>query len=67
MDGAKDHIEMAQRVLDSDYLCPNFVSDKAQDIVNKVSLFYMYSPRKEKNNNSLFWEKRANGKLPILR
>ena len=42
VDGAKDHIEMAQRVLDSDYLCPNFVSDKAQDIVNKVSLFFPY-------------------------
>ena len=42
VDGANDHIEMAQRVLDSDYLCPNFVSDKAQDIVNKVSLFFPY-------------------------
>ena len=28
---------MAQRVLDSDYLCPNYVGDKAQDVVNKVS------------------------------
>ena len=36
VDGAKDHIEMAQRVLDCDYLCPNFVTDKAQDVVNKV-------------------------------
>ena len=26
VDGAKDYIEMAQRVLDCDYLCPNFVS-----------------------------------------
>ena len=26
VDGAKDHIEAAQRVLDSDCLCPNFVS-----------------------------------------
>ena len=26
VDGAKDHIEMAQRVLDFDYLCPDFVS-----------------------------------------
>ena len=26
VDGAKDHIEMAQRVLDCDYPCPNFVS-----------------------------------------
>ena len=26
VDGAKDHIEMAQGVLDRDYLCPNFVS-----------------------------------------
>lgn len=43
VDGAKDHIEMAQRVLDSDYLCPNFVSDKAQDIVNKL---LMKSPQK---------------------
>ena len=37
VDGAKDHVEMAQRVLDSDYLCPNYVGDKAQDVVNKVS------------------------------
>lgn len=43
VDGAKDHIEMAQRVLDSDYLCPNFVSDKAQDVVNKL---LMKSPQK---------------------
>ena len=26
VDGAKDHIEMAQQVLDCDYLCPNFVN-----------------------------------------
>ena len=26
VDGAKDHIEMAQQVLDCDYLCSNFVS-----------------------------------------
>ena len=26
VDGAKDHIETAQRVLDRDYLCPNSVS-----------------------------------------
>ncbi|KAL4223756.1 ATP binding [Mactra antiquata] len=43
VDGAKDHIEMAQRVLDSDYLCPNCVSDDAQDVVNKL---LMKSPQK---------------------
>ena len=26
VDGAKDYIEMAQPVLDADYLCPYFVS-----------------------------------------
>lgn len=43
VDGAKDHIEMAKMVLDSDYLCPNCVSDDAQDIVNKL---LMKSPQK---------------------
>ncbi|WAR03418.1 S6KL-like protein [Mya arenaria] len=37
VDGAADHIEMAQRVIDCDYLCPDIVSDAAQDIVNKIS------------------------------
>jgi len=37
IDGAADHIEMAQRVIDCDYLCPDIVSDDAQDVVNKVS------------------------------
>ncbi|KAL3857108.1 hypothetical protein ACJMK2_011803 [Sinanodonta woodiana] len=37
VDGAKDHVEMAQKVLECDYLCPSFVSDKMQDIVNKIS------------------------------
>ncbi|XP_052221380.1 serine/threonine-protein kinase S6KL-like [Dreissena polymorpha] len=43
LDGAKDHIEMAQRVIDCDYLCPDIVSDDAQDVVNKL---LMKSPQK---------------------
>ncbi|XP_052800217.1 ribosomal protein S6 kinase-related protein-like isoform X2 [Mya arenaria] len=43
VDGAADHIEMAQRVIDCDYLCPDIVSDAAQDIVNKL---LMKSPAK---------------------
>lgn len=36
-EGARDHDEMLKLVWDSDYLLPNHISDKAQEIINKVS------------------------------
>lgn len=35
-EGAQDHDEMLKLVWDSDYLLPNHISDKAQEVINKL-------------------------------
>ncbi|XP_021365952.1 serine/threonine-protein kinase S6KL-like isoform X1 [Mizuhopecten yessoensis] len=35
-EGASDHKEMATKVFDCDYLLPNFVSDRAQEVIDKL-------------------------------
>lgn len=37
VDGATNHLQMAHKVFECDYLLPNYVSDRAQDVINKVS------------------------------